>query len=123
MGGHPCTFTMGLPVISLWTGLAPVGFGCAACMQPEQAQLPQAMIAAAPFSAPLELVKRGYSSKSAVAVAAGRHGALDAKDVFAVVLFHGAVLCGFRRKSAGSHEEVVVVKRYQLKEYLADKRM
>ena len=37
--------------MTLWIPLAPVGFGFAACTQPAEAQLPQAMIALAPAAA------------------------------------------------------------------------
>ncbi len=43
--------TSGLPLTTAWMGVAAVGLGRAAWMQPLEAQLPQAMIALAP-SAP-----------------------------------------------------------------------
>ncbi len=46
MGGQPGTLITGLST-SLEIGVAPVGFGLAACTQPFEAQLPQATMAAA----------------------------------------------------------------------------
>src|SRR5690242_16364927 len=47
MGGQPGTLMIGLPVINWLIGLAPVGFGFAACTQPFDAHEPQATIALA----------------------------------------------------------------------------
>lgn len=46
IGGQPGTFTIGLSVITLSIGVAWVGLGRAACTQPQEAQVPQAIIAA-----------------------------------------------------------------------------
>src|SRR5208283_3618520 len=46
MGGQPGTLITGL-FTSFEMGVAPVGFGLAACTQPFEAQLPQATMAAA----------------------------------------------------------------------------
>jgi len=51
MGGQPGTLIKGLPEISLWIGVAPVGFGLAAWMHPLEAQLPQATSALASAAA------------------------------------------------------------------------
>ena len=51
IGGQPGTLMIGLPVMSLWIGVASVGFGLAAWMQPFDAQLPQATMAFAPSAA------------------------------------------------------------------------
>ena len=51
MGGQPGTLMMGLSVMILCTGVAPVGLGFAAWMQPFDAQLPHAMMALAPCAA------------------------------------------------------------------------
>ena len=45
MGGQPGTLMTGLSVITLWMGVARVGFGFAACTQPQEAHEPQAMMA------------------------------------------------------------------------------
>ena len=45
IGGQPGTLTIGLSRMTLWIGVAWVGFGLAACTQPQEAQEPQAMIA------------------------------------------------------------------------------
>lgn len=45
-GGQPGTLIMGLPLINLWIGVAPVGLGLA-CTHPLEAQLPQAIMALA----------------------------------------------------------------------------
>ena len=45
IGGHPGTLMMGLLVITLSIGTAPVGFGLAACTHPQDAHVPQATIA------------------------------------------------------------------------------
>jgi hypothetical protein len=55
MGGQPGTLMMGLPEISLWMGVAPVGFGFALWMHPFEAQLPQQITAAAPLAASLTM--------------------------------------------------------------------
>src|ERR1700680_4327557 len=47
MGGQPGTLMIGLLVMSFLTGLAPVGFGLAACTQPFEAQEPHATMALA----------------------------------------------------------------------------
>src|SRR5579872_1660790 len=47
MGGQPGTLMIGLSVINWLIGLAPVGFGLAACTQPLEAQEPHATIALA----------------------------------------------------------------------------
>lgn len=51
MGGQPGTLMMGLSVMILCTGVAPVGLGLAAWMQPFDAQLPHATMALAPAAA------------------------------------------------------------------------
>ena len=51
IGGQPGTFTIGLSVITLSIGVAWVGLGRAACTQPQEAQVPQAIIALAPAAA------------------------------------------------------------------------
>ncbi len=45
MAGQPGTLMTGLSCTSLWMGVARVGLGWAACMQPHEAQLPQAITA------------------------------------------------------------------------------
>ena len=47
MGGQPGTLMMGLSVMTLCTGVARVGFGLAACTQPQEAHAPQEMMALA----------------------------------------------------------------------------
>ncbi len=51
IGGQPGTLMIGRLVMILWTGVAPVGFGFAAWMQPFDAQLPHATMAFAPSAA------------------------------------------------------------------------
>ena len=53
IGGQPGTLIMGLSVMTLSIGVACVGLGRAACTQPQDAQVPQAIIALAPAAARL----------------------------------------------------------------------
>lgn len=47
IGGQPGTLIKGLSVMTWCTGVARVGFGRAACTQPQEAQEPQEMTALA----------------------------------------------------------------------------
>src|SRR3990167_3140065 len=59
MGGQPGTLMMGLSVITLWIGVACVGFSLAACTQPHEAHEPQAMMALASFATCLSFSMKG----------------------------------------------------------------
>ena len=50
IGGQPGTLMIGLSVITLWIGVACVGFGFAACTHPHDAQEPHDTIAFASFA-------------------------------------------------------------------------
>ena len=59
IGGQPGTLMMGLSKITLWIGVACVGFGLAACTQPQLAQEPQLMMAFASFATCLSCSMNG----------------------------------------------------------------
>ena len=59
IGGQPGTLMIGLSVMTLLIGTAVVGFGLAACTQPQEAQEPQAITAAASLATCLSFSTKG----------------------------------------------------------------
>jgi hypothetical protein len=59
IGGQPGTLMIGLSVMTLSIGTAPVGFGFAAWTQPHEAQEPQAITALASFATRLSFSTKG----------------------------------------------------------------
>ena len=87
MGGQPGTLMIGLSVITLWIGTACVGFGLAACTQPQEAQAPQAITALASAAHSFSCSTKGRPPIDAEhAVLVERRVALDREDVVALVL-------------------------------------
>ncbi len=55
IGGQPGTLMIGLSLTTVWIATAPVGLGLAFGRPPNAAQVPTAMMAAAPFTVSISM--------------------------------------------------------------------
>ena len=106
------------------TDKAPVGFGRAAGMPPNAAQVPTAIVAAAPAADITRDLQGGFSANRAIgAVGAGRNGALDQGDIFARIVMDGLRQGLLGLTAGGSHQRFMIVEGNHIEDEIGNCRM
>ncbi len=103
--------------MTLSIGVACVGLGRAACTQPQDAQVPRAIIALAPAAARLSFSINGRPLLiQNIPLLAQRRITFYCEDIFAIVLRDDVFKDFFRPGSGGSHQSIVIIEGNQGKD-------
>jgi hypothetical protein len=110
-----------MPGTASATDKAPVGFGRAAGMPPNAAQVPTAMVAAAPPANIACNLQGGFTADHAIgAVGAGRNRAFDQRNILAGVVTHRSRQHVLSLTAGRGHQSLVIAEGNRIENKIGD---